>query len=223
MADGDSFRAPGGAGMTTGPFAAGALPDRLRRTAGTEHQRAHRAGTGAGLGSVPGADPGRGTLAGTGHTPAGPAHRPSGTQRVRSARSARPVAARATRCWSRRPPATPLTSSRRGSATRSLSAWSTRRSPAACRSPCWRPSGMIRPIRPSRIRPPHSAAPGSSCCCRPAADPAGRSALTARRNSRGSSGLAALPDPPGGMTPPRAAPPSCDGWKAVLDGLRGSE
>ena len=36
-------------------------------------------------------------------------------------------------------------------------------------------------------------------------------------------GLAALPDPPREMTPPRAAAPSYDGWKTVLDGLRGGE
>jgi Flavoprotein len=77
----------------------------------------------------------------------------------------------------------------------------------------------------------HPAFPRSAAALRgagvklvlPDRQPSGRTSADGKAGFPWHLGLAALPGPPGGMTPPRAASPSHDGWKAVLDGLRGGE
>ena len=77
----------------------------------------------------------------------------------------------------------------------------------------------------------HPAFPRSAAALRgagvklllPDRQPSGRTSGSGAAGFPWHLGLAALPDPPSAMTPQRAAPPSHDGWKTVLDGLRGGE
>ena len=54
----------------------------------------------------------------------------------------------------------------------------------------------------------------------PERQPSGRARASGEAGFPWHLGLAALPDPRSGMTPPQAALPSCNGWKTVLDRLR---
>lgn len=55
----------------------------------------------------------------------------------------------------------------------------------------------------------------------PDRQPSGRTRASSEAGFLWHLGLAALPDPRSGMTPPQAALPPYNGWKTVLDGLRG--
>ncbi len=57
----------------------------------------------------------------------------------------------------------------------------------------------------------------------PDRQPSGRTSAGGKAGFPWHLGLAALPDPRSWMTPSRAALPPYDGWKTVLDGLRGGE